>query len=273
MIEELVRRYNGSGTDIVVYGANGYKDLDVSLMGLRMAANMEGTIEPVIGMPDLTPIPGNFPNGAAFLSDKYLACNTIGMDINCGMSLSRVDVPSSHFYRKGKPKERNIRRLFEIVEDYIPIFFNRSRDRLEDISIEEVLEKGVNALPEGYVNGDVEHIENNGSLSGDVDLDDHALKLARQHMPTIGGGNQFIDILYLDKVFDNDTAEEWGVNEKTVYALIHTGRKGVGFEINKAYTHLFKKDHDALVKEAIVALPIDHELAQEYLKAFNAGAN
>lgn len=187
MEESLIKIYSGRVSDIVVYGANSYKDLDVSLMGLRKAANLEGTIA-VIGMPDLTPIPGSFPNGGGFLSEKYLACNAIGMDINCGMSLSRVDIPASHFYRKGKPKERNIRRLFNSVEDHIPIFLNRSRDRLEDIKIEDILSAGVSALPNEYIEKeDLKYIENNGSLLGHVSLDDYALRLARHHMPTMGG--------------------------------------------------------------------------------------
>lgn len=55
--------------------------------------------------------------------------------------------------------------------------------------------------------------------------------------------------------------------------MIHTGSKGVGFEINKEYTQRFKENPDLIVSEAMVALPIQHKLSQEYLNAFNAGAN
>jgi len=260
-------------TKIVTYCSKSDRNALKSLEGLKRIAEIDGTASPVIGMPDLCPIQGGFPNGGTFLSEKYIIPATIGMDINCGFSFLQTDLPVTSFYKK-KLKEKRIHKLFDSVENHIPVFKQRSRDRLEDIRIEEILEKGVAGLPSSYTNlKDSDQIDNAGSLDGEVNFDPEIIKLARHQLPTIGGGNHFIDFLYLDEVFDDDLANHLELKPKKVFILIHTGSKGVGFEVNKLINAKMKSSPDVVNVAGFMAIPAGLPLAGEYIKAFNAAAN
>jgi len=90
--------YSTENAEIHAYEVN---LAETPIDGLKKVANLEGTVSPVVGLSDLTPIPGGFPNGGVFISGMYVAANAVGMDINCGMSLSELDINSSRFYKKG----------------------------------------------------------------------------------------------------------------------------------------------------------------------------
>ena len=248
--------YSTDNAEVHTYGVN---PTEIPIDGLLKVARLNGTVSPVIGLSDLSPVSGGFPNGGTFVSEEYVAANAVGMDINCGFSLSELDIRSARFHKNGKLNERKIRRLFEDVEKRIPIHTSRVRPKLEGISMQEVLYHGVQALPSEYISPeDIAQIEYQGSLDGDFDLDERTLKLASQQFPTIGGGNHFIDFVYVDKIFDQEATRNLDIDPKKVYVLIHTGSKGVGFEVNKHYNELFKQHPEVQTDQALSFLQKDH---------------
>jgi len=170
--------------------------------------------------------------------------------------------------------ERKIRQLFEDVESRIPIHQSRVRPKLEGISMQEILRHGIQSLPKEYIDvEDEEQIEYGGSLDGEFKLGERTIKLASQQIATIGGGNHFVDFLYVDEILDQEAAENLGINPNKTYILIHTGSKGIGFEVNRHFNELFRTNPDALTDQALSFLPKEHDLAIAYLKALNAAAN
>ena len=62
----MKRKYETKNADIIIYGTDSGESLDLSLNGLKKVSGLKGTLSPVIGFSDLSPIAGGFPNGGTF---------------------------------------------------------------------------------------------------------------------------------------------------------------------------------------------------------------
>lgn len=57
----------------------------------------------------------------------------------------------------------------------------------------------------------------------------------RSQLGTVGSGNHFIEIGYVDKIFDADVAARFGLARDLVTVLIHSGSRGLGYQVCDDY--------------------------------------
>ena len=51
---------------------------------------------------------------------------------------------------------------------------------------------------------------------------------AEETLGTLGGGNHFIEIQTVDKIFNPEIAEKWGIFENQILIMIHSGSRSLG---------------------------------------------
>jgi tRNA-splicing ligase RtcB len=127
---------------------------------------------------------------------------------------------------------------------------------------------------------DLDHCEENGQMkNADISkISDKAISRGLPQAGSLGSGNHFLEIQYVDKIMDETLAKAMGIVEKDqVVVMIHTGSRGFGHQVCSDYLRQVEK---AMPKYNIT--PPDRELAcvptqsddgQAYFNAMACGAN
>jgi tRNA-splicing ligase RtcB (3'-phosphate/5'-hydroxy nucleic acid ligase) len=259
-----------------------------SLKQLKNVATLPGIVEPALSMPDIHWGYG-FPIGgvAAFDPDEggVVSPGAIGFDINCGVrlltcGLRREEVDPSEGRLARDPHKV---RLADALFRQIPSGLGRGRKdfRLDREELEEVLEKGAASLVEkGYGEPeDLEHIESGGELPGADPgvVSERACQRGLSQLGTLGSGNHFLEVQYVDEIYDEETARAYGLEEGLVTVLIHSGSRGLGHQVCTDYVERFleaiPKYGIELVDKQLAAAPIGSPEADAYLAAMASAAN
>jgi tRNA-splicing ligase RtcB len=100
---------------------------------------------------------------------------------------------------------------------------------------------------------DLEKTESGGRIEGaDPSLiSDKAYERGRAQQGTLGSGNHFIEVQYVDEIYDESAAGALGLNTGQITVMIHTGSRGFGHQVCTDFL----------------------EEAQDYLAAMRAAAN
>ena len=279
--------------DGVFYGSKAIlEDLEAenyaSLQQLTNVATLPGIVEPALSLPDIHWGYG-FPIGgvAAFDPEKggVISPGGIGFDINCGVrlltsGLSREEVDPSGGRLAQDPRKV---RLADALFREIPSGVGKGRKdfRLSRAELEEVLKEGAASLVEkGYGEpGDLEHIESGGRLPGAAPeaVSMRAYERGLTQLGTLGSGNHFLEVQYVDEIYDEETAKMFGLQEGGVTVLIHTGSRGFGHQVCTDYVERFlevaPKYGIELMDKQLASAPIESPEGEEYLKAMSAAAN
>ena len=250
---------------------------DRSLVQLVNVASLPGIIGASLVMPDVHegygfPIGGVaatlYPNGA-------ISPGGIGYDINCGVRLltSQQNAEEIKFKLEELSKE---------MYAQIPSGMGKGGQiNLNPKEMDEVLTKGAQwAVDNGYADKeDLAYMESNGRLDNadPVMVSEMAKKRGSDQLGTIGSGNHFVEVDYVEEIYDPIAAEAYGLSEGQVVVLIHTGSRGLGHQVATDY-----------IREIMAAMPNygikvpDRELAcvpfnsqegEKYFKAMCAAAN
>lgn len=250
---------------------------DRSLEQLMNVATLPGIQQAAIVMPDVHEGYG-FPIGgiaAMDLDDGVISPGGIGYDINCGVRL----LASELSVQEVQPR---LEQLAQALYKAVPSGVGRGGPlKLSVRELDRVLEYGVQwALAEGYAEErDVDYIESGGRIP-DADADAvsrEAKERGRDQLGTMGAGNHFVEVGYVDKIFDGAAAHALGLHQQQVVVLIHTGSRGLGHQVATDYIRTML----ALLPQYGIRLP-DRELAcaplrsaegQRYFRAMCAAAN
>ncbi len=127
--------------------------------------------------------------------------------------------------------------------------------------------------------GDLEHIEESGCLSkANPDLvSDRARERGRTQLGTLGSGNHFVEIQYVDEIYDQATADAFGLRLDEITVMIHSGSRGLGHQVCE--DHLRSMVNTAarhgidLPDRQLCCAPIPSQEGQDYLSAMAAAAN
>ena len=96
-------------------------------------------------------------------------------------------------------------------------------------------------------------------------------------LSTIGGGNHFIELGVVDRIFDPAAAAKLGLGEGQLTVLIHTGSRGFGHQICTDFTALMLKAAAKMKLEiptkGLAAVPIKSAEGQRYLAAMACAVN
>jgi tRNA-splicing ligase RtcB len=247
----------------------------------EQAANvacLEGIVGKSMAMPDIHWGYG-FPIGgvAAFdAKEGIISPGGIGFDINCGVRLVRTDLRFDDVRDKVAP-------LIEKIFHNVPSGVGESgKLRLSPSEMSEVLSKGARwAVDKGYGwEDDLACSEENGSMKGgDPEcVSQKAVQRGSSQLGTLGGGNHFLEIQKVDKIFDAAAAKAFGIeSEGQIMVSIHTGSRGCGHQI--ATDHLrvmegsLRRYNIQVEDKQLACAPVNSEEGRDYFSAMVCAAN
>ena len=245
---------------------------------VRNVAHLPGIVNYSLAMPDIHWGYG-FPIGgvaAMDTEDGVISPGGVGYDINCGVRLMTTDLPVSEV----RPRIRQI--LAQLFRD-VPagIGSHGAIPNLSHKGIDAILEKGARrAVEMGYGSEhDAAFIEENGCLEGAEAkrVSDHAKKRGSRQIGTLGSGNHFLEINYVEQVYDPETATLFGLEKNQITVIIHTGSRGLGYQVCDDYLKTTQKAVDKydidLPDRQLACAPIRSDEGQSYLAAMRAAAN
>lgn len=174
------------------------------------------------------------------MKDGFVSPSIVGVDIGCGM---RVHTTSLH---KSDIQDKEIRRkLIRTIEKYVPTN-ERTNTHYEDIDIMDVVGQGLKGLPERYIPSSqwLTHVEES-TFEFDHQYLEHLpakiRKYAHGQLGTLGGGNHFIEIQYLELAKgQQELAAQWGLFDGQVVVMIHSGSRAWGAMLGQHYTKVLR---------------------------------
>ncbi|MBP7231361.1 MAG: RtcB family protein [Syntrophaceae bacterium] len=264
----------------IIYADEGLRDLlhhDDSIRQVANVAHLPGIVNYSLAMPDIHWGYG-FPIGgvAAFdLETGVVSPGGVGYDINCGCRLMATNLTLSDI------KDR-ISDITNSLYRKIPSGVGSTGHvKLSVRDQKKVLEEGARwAVKAGFGSGqDLETTEDGGCLTGadPAQVSARALERGKNQLGTLGSGNHFLEIEVVERIFDDTAAQAFGLRKDQIVIMIHTGSRGLGYQICDDYLALMVKHQ----QETGIELP-DRQLAcaylalprgRNYLAAMACGAN
>ncbi len=251
---------------------------DRSLGQLVNVATLPGIVEHALAMPDIHEGYG-FPIGGVAATSIHdggvISPGGIGYDINCGVRLLRADISISEI----KPL---LQKVADEIFQAIPSGVGRGGTvKITHKEIDKLLIQGIDYFLERDIGttSDKEFCEENGRMKNAdaACVSDHAKKRGLDQLGTLGSGNHFLEIQYVDTIFDTKTASIFGLSEGMVTVMIHCGSRGLGHQVCTDYVRSFMP-HLArwgivLPDRELVCAPFLSDEGQNYFKAMQAAAN
>lgn len=211
------------------------------------------------------------------MNDGFVSPSIVGVDIGCGM---RVQTTPLH---KKDIQDKAVRRaLIKAIETYVPTN-ERTNTHFADIDIMNVVQHGLKGLPESYVPSEqwLTHVEESTFKFDHRYLEDLPAKIrkyAHGQLGTLGGGNHFIEIQYLEIAEEQkEVAGKWGLFDGQVVVMIHSGSRAWGAMLGQEYTKVFRAAmHSWGVENPdrnLIYAPIASHEGQTYLNLMYSALN
>jgi tRNA-splicing ligase RtcB len=149
---------------------------------------------------------------------------------------------------------------------------------LHEASLDDVLRDGPRALP-GVRADDVERTESGGCLEGADPrvVSERARARGQDQLGTMGSGNHFVELQFVDDVLDPTAAEAFGLRQGQVTVLIHSGSRGLGHQVCTDYVRLMDSRlvgyRIHLPDRQLACAPASSPEGRQYLGAMAAAAN
>jgi len=251
---------------------------DLSLEQAINVATLPGIVGRSLAMPDIHQGYG-FPIGgvAATAPDEggVISPGGVGFDINCGVRL----LASTLSVHEVRPKIRDL--VNQLFRDIPSGAGSKSDIRLSYKDLDRVLTEGAawmveqgRGCPE-----DLTCCEESGTIDGaDASaVSDRAKTRGLPQIGTLGSGNHFLEVQYVECVFEPEIAAALGLYANEVVVLIHSGSRGLGHQVCTDY---LRDMGDAMRRYGIdvpdrqlACVPVHSREGQEYLGAMRAAAN
>lgn len=252
---------------------------DQSAQQVANVATLPGIVGYSMAMPDIHQGYG-FPIGgvAAFdLEEGIVSPGGVGYDINCGVRLM-----TTHLTKKDLPDEK-IKALVDALFENVPSGVGSSRKdfSLSQAELKKVLEEGARwAVRRGFGSErDLEHIEEGGCINwADPDeVSSKALERGKSQLGTLGSGNHFIELGFVEEIYDERTAKIFGLFPEQLTVFVHTGSRGLGHQVCDDFIAILLKSVQKygidLPDKQLCCAPISSPEGKAYLGAMGAAAN
>ncbi len=199
----------------------------------------------------------------------------VGYDINCGVRLLRTDIEWS----EAKPL---IRQLVDQLFRDIPTGVGQSGAyKFDKPQLARLMAEGSSYVVEkGWgTAADLAYTEAGGRLAGaDPDrVSDRAYTRGFDQCGTLGSGNHFLEVQVVDRVIDAEAAGVMGLREGQLTVLIHSGSRGLGYQVCDDYLAIFKGAPQrygfTLPDPQLACAPVRSPEGGAYLGAMRAAAN
>jgi tRNA-splicing ligase RtcB len=182
-----------------------------------------------------------------------------------------------------KDLEGKIRGLVDLLFINIPSGVGSSRKDLKLNQAEEkkVLTRGASwAVGRGFGNSeDLVYIEEGGCIAGaDPDqISRKAMDRGRPQLGTLGSGNHFVEVGYVEKVIATEKARTLGLEKDQVTVIVHTGSRGLGHQVCDDYIRVMleaaRKYGIELPDRQLCCAPVSSQEGRNYLAAMAGAAN
>jgi len=251
---------------------------DKSITQVANVAWLPGIVGRSLAMPDMHQGYG-FPIGgvAAFDPDQgVVSPGGVGYDINCGVRLLRSTLKKNDLAGE---IENIVNGLFANVPSGVGS--KQPSLRLSKKDLKKVLESGAQwAVKNGFgSNDDLLHIEEGGNLGwADPEIvSDRALERGQAQLGTLGSGNHFVEVGFVDTIFDEKLARGIGLFQGQVTVIIHTGSRGLGHQVCGDYIRILqnvsRKYGFDLPDRELCCAPVHSTEGKQYLAAMACAAN
>jgi tRNA-splicing ligase RtcB len=194
---------------------------------------------------------------------------------NCGVRLLKTDLTADTV----RPKIRELcDKLFKNVPSGVG---SESKIRISHDELDEAVEKGVDwAIEKGYGNkNDKENCEEYGRIAGadPSKVSPTAKKRGKSQFGTLGAGNHFLEIQVIDKIYEPEVAEAFGLKEGMITTMIHCGSRGFGHQICSdsipRLLDLARKQNLWLPDQELVYAPMQSQEAKDYMDSMRCAVN
>jgi len=175
-----------------------------------------------------------------------------------------------------------IRDLVEVLFKEIPSGVgSKGRLKLSRKDHERLLQKGARwAVEQGYGTADdLQYIESGGAIEGAEPslISEKAYERGRAQQGTLGSGNHFLEIQYVEEVYDEKAASIFGLFPEQITLMIHTGSRGFGHQVCTDFLQIMeravRKYGISLPDRELACAPFNCQEAQDYFAAMKAAAN
>jgi tRNA-splicing ligase RtcB len=291
MLSEKLRRLDGTRIEIPAKYKHGMRtrgiiyvddalEKELEIQAIDQVANvatLPGIVGSSMAMPDVHTGYGFAIGGvAAFdLKDGIVSPGGVGYDINCGVRLLRSELSRKDILPRMKD-------LVDALYNEIPAGVgSKGKIRLRPDDEKKILLKGARwAVEQGFGDaGDLDKTESGGCIEGaDPSLiSKKAYERGGAQQGTLGSGNHFLEVQYVDEVYDEKAANVMGLFRDQVTVMIHTGSRGFGHQVCTDFLEVMER---ALIKykielpdKELACAPFESPEANDYLAAMRAAAN
>jgi tRNA-splicing ligase RtcB len=199
----------------------------------------------------------------------------VGYDINCGVRLLRSDLDWTDVKDRIRPL---VEQLFRDIPTGVG---QRGRFVFNKPELVRLLEQGSSfVVNKGFgAKRDLTFTEAGGRLEGadPKRVSDRAINRGTDQCGTLGSGNHFLEIQVVDRIQDEEAAAVMGLREGQITVLIHSGSRGLGYQVCDDYLKVFKnspaKYGFELPDWQLACAPVRSPEGQSYLGAMRAAAN
>lgn len=251
---------------------------DKVLEQIAHVAALPGLVGAAMTMPDAHWGYG-FPIGGVVAFDAeqggIISAGGVGFDISCGIRCLRSNLD----VRDAAPYFNQLAdRLFATIPAGVG---EEGHINLNPKQLDQVLLGGAQwAVNQGYGDtADLDYVEENGCVSGAVpgNVSELAKKRQRGEMGTLGSGNHYLEVQVVERIYDNVTAQAFGLREGQLVISIHCGSRGLGHQIGTDYLVMLAKAASRLgihlPDRELACAPVKSPEGQQYLGAMNAAIN
>jgi tRNA-splicing ligase RtcB len=250
---------------------------DKSLEQAVNAATLPGLVGSIVVMPDMHQGYG-FPIGGVAATEfpsGVVSPGGIGYDINCGVRLLASSL-------QAEASAPFMNTLATLLNQYCPSGVGKEGVvNLNLPELERLMREGSRwAFKNGYATeSDLARTEEGGCVEGanPAKVSDRAKTRGRTQIGSLGAGNHFIEVDWVEAVLDQDTASIFGLREGCLVVQIHCGSRGLGHQVCTDYVQDFQAAVHRygidLPDRELVCAPMDSPEGQAYLGAMRAAAN
>ncbi len=240
-------------------------------------AKLPGIVKYSLAMPDVhwgygAPIGGV---GAFDAESGVIVPGFVGYDICCGIRLIRSNLTVPDIKDK-------LEDLINLLFTNIPCGVGSTGTlKLKRKDLEKVAAEGAGwAVKNGFgTTGDLENTEEGGRMKeADPDaVGNRAYERGASQLGTLGSGNHFLEIQQVTDIYDETTADIFGIFPGQITIMLHSGSRGLGYQVCDDYLDKFGRvaaDYGIKLSDRQLACaPVSSKEGRRYFKAMNAAAN
>jgi tRNA-splicing ligase RtcB (3'-phosphate/5'-hydroxy nucleic acid ligase) len=252
---------------------------DRSLQQVANVATLPGIVTASFAMPDVH-LGYGFPIGGVAATDPaaggVVSPGGVGFDISCGVRLLAASLDRDE-----------VRPVLGALMDQFAAAVPRGAGRggiwhlTGPGEMQDVLAGGARyAVKRGYgVERDLLRCEDEGAVAdaGPGLVSARAIDRGLRQVGSLGSGNHFLEVQAVEEVYDDATAQRFGLRHGQVCVMIHCGSRGLGHQICGDYVRIMDKAmprYGISVPDCQLACtPVTSPEGRDYLGAMAAAAN